>query len=166
MNKKDLKVGEVYAYSSKRRDNPCGRLTPVRLIGIDEEIVVRRWLDGSVNKAKGIAVEQVDPETFEPLETRRPFLIDGPARLWRTWAEQVSHGAAEKEARLKKMEEQAARRAADEAVNAGLWADIEYMIGREKVEEFEESYRDEPNVTLRISAARLLELLRVARGRA
>lgn len=85
MQKKDLKVGEIYAYSHNLESSPyAGQPSPVKLLAIDEPNPMwRRYQGGQPN---GHRVARVDEDTHEIIGRERYVTS---RELWRTWADQV-----------------------------------------------------------------------------
>lgn len=160
MNRKDLKTGEIYAYSTSQRDNRYNKPRPVKLIDPDGSVVTGRRYDGSDLITKGIVFQPVNPVTMEPFGRQR--VVTASRHFWRTWADQVAIAAEqEKTLRDEAAAEEAAQALVDEE-NGKVWAEIETLIGADEVAKFNHWERI-PKTGMRMTAERLLELLRKAR---
>jgi hypothetical protein len=165
MNRKDLKVGEIYAFQTHKRDSPSFRPTPVRLVSLYDEIVLKTYPDGSVRRGTGIIIEYLDSERLTSLGWNH-FICKDPRYLWRTWADQVVKSAADE---IAWQEQRAAKRALEaeaRAKNCEVWSEIRTILGSVETDAtFGWQFQSMPNATTPVTAQELLRMFEIVRER-
>jgi hypothetical protein len=165
MNRKDLKVGEIYAFQTHRRDSPYFKPAPVRIVSLYDEIVLKTYSDGSVRRGTGIIIEYLDSERLTSLGWNH-FICKDPRHLWRTWADQVVKSTADEVAW---QEQRAATRALEaeaRAKNCEVWSEIRTILGSVETDaRFGSWFQGTPNAETTVTAEELLQMFEIVRRR-
>lgn len=166
MNRKDLKVGEIYAFETHQRDSPYFKPAPVRIVSLHDEIVLKTYSDGSIRKGTGIIIEDLDRKDLTSKGWKHRICYE-PRYLWRTWADQVVKAAADEVAREERHAATQQKEAEDQVENRVIWSEIHSMLGSVETDaRFGWWFQSTPNATTTVTAQELLRMFKIARDRA